>query len=154
MTTSTLLHTGEEPPKVNSGHGTAALGPSDSSDSGSDVRGGPGFARDLGLGLETGSTSDPDRGLAGETAGPDLGDADLDSDTDAEGTGERAAAGRDATTPDGQDISVDRVVGPDEIGVTGDEEKPVKPDKGVEQPRDTPPAPGPRGTPKSRTPRR
>lgn len=65
------------------GHGTGALGPSDSSDSGSDVRGG--------------------------TAPADLGDADLDSDSDAAGTGERAAVGRDNTAPDGADIDVDHV---------------------------------------------
>jgi len=119
MANSTLQQTGEEAPEVSRGHGTSALGPSDSSDSGSDVTGGPGLARDLGLGMENGSTSDPDAGLAGGTAGPDLGDSDLDSDTDSQGTGERAAAGRDTTARDGQDISVDRVVDAGEIGVTG-----------------------------------
>ena len=47
--------------------------------------------------MQQGTTSDPDRDGAGATAGPDLGDADLDSDTDRYGTGERAAAGRDST---------------------------------------------------------
>lgn len=65
------------------GHGTGALGPSDSSDSGSDVSGGG--------------------------AGAELGDADLDSDTDSRGTGERAAVGRDTTEKDGADIDVDHV---------------------------------------------
>lgn len=65
------------------GHGTRALGPSDSSDSGSDVQGG--------------------------SAAADIGDADLDSDTDAGGTGERAAVGRDNGAPDGADIDVDHV---------------------------------------------
>jgi hypothetical protein len=114
---STLQQTGEEAPEVGRGHGTSALGPSDSSDSGSDVTGGPGLARDWGLDRKR-STSDPDAGLAGGTAGPDIGDADLDSDTDSQGTGERAAAGRDATIRDGQDISVDRIVEAGEIGVT------------------------------------
>lgn len=118
MARSTLLQTGEEPPQVEDGHGTAALGPSDSSDSGSDVRGGPGFALDIGLGMESGTNSDPDTALGDMTAGPDLGDSDLDSDTDSSGTGERAAAGRDTTVPDGADISVDRIVSGDEIGVT------------------------------------
>ena len=121
MANSTLVLTGEEAPVLGRGHGTSALGPSDSSDSGSDVVGGPGLARDLGLVLETGSTSDPDSGLADATAGPDIGDADLDSDTDSHGTGERAAAGRDATVRDGQDIGVDRIVDGSEIGVTGEE---------------------------------
>ena len=51
------------------GHGTEALGPSNSSDSGSDVASGD--------------------------AGGLLGDTDLSADSDAEGTGERAAIGRD-----------------------------------------------------------
>jgi hypothetical protein len=66
---------------VNKGHGTAALGPSDSSDSGSDV----------------------------VNAGPDLGDADLDSDSDRNGTGERGAATRD-TAIEGADISADHII--------------------------------------------
>jgi hypothetical protein len=66
---------------VKRGHGTRALGPSDSSDSGSDVA----------------------------NAGPQVGDANLDSDTDREGTGERAAAGRDEETEEGIDIDTDRI---------------------------------------------
>ncbi|WP_327076069.1 hypothetical protein [Janthinobacterium sp. CG_S6] len=46
--------------------------------------------------------------MAGGTAGPDVGDADLDSDTDSGGTGECAAAGRDAAA-DGADIDVDHI---------------------------------------------
>ena len=65
------------------GHGTGALGPSDTSDSGSDVQGG--------------------------SAGRDVGDANLDSDSDAGGTGERATAGRDTTAADGADIDVDHI---------------------------------------------
>jgi hypothetical protein len=98
MADSTLLRTGETPPGTQKGHGTSALGPSDSSDSGSDIRGGPGLVHDEGIGLAPGTTSDPD--VAQEPdAGADIGDADLDSDSDRFGTGERAAAGRDATLP-------------------------------------------------------
>ena len=68
--------------RIHQGHGTSALGPSDSSDSGSDLSG---------------------------TSGPDIGDADLDSDTDAEGTGERAAAGRDKASRESADIDADHV---------------------------------------------
>jgi hypothetical protein len=71
------------------GHGTRALGPSDSSDSGSDVQHG------------NANRGGPD--------GPDFGDTDLNSDTDAEGTGERASAGRDTVAPDGADINVDHI---------------------------------------------
>jgi hypothetical protein len=67
---------------VRKGHSTGALGPSDSSDSGSDVQG----ARP-----------------------PGPGDSELDSDSDAEGTGERASVGSDTPAPDGGDIDVDHV---------------------------------------------
>jgi hypothetical protein len=65
---------------VNKGHGTAALGPSDSSDSGSDVA----------------------------NVGPELGDANLDSDTDRNGTGERGSADLDTVT-EGADIAADSI---------------------------------------------
>jgi hypothetical protein len=94
---------------IGKGHGTGALGPSDSSDSGSDLLGGPGLAQQLDLGLKTGTTSDPEQSAAGNTAGPDVGDADLDSDSDSGGTGERAAAARDAVFPDGIDVDTDHV---------------------------------------------
>ncbi len=72
------------------GSGTESLGPSDSSDSGSDVQG------------ERALATDAEDGGAGALP------ADMDSDTDAAGTGERGAAtGRDS--PDGADILPDRV---------------------------------------------
>jgi hypothetical protein len=97
MARSTLNNTGEGGAVTQKGHGTGALGPSDSTDSGSDVVGGPGLNRDGALPLQRGTTSDPDVDSAPTTAGPDLGDADLDTDSDRFGTGERAAAGRDST---------------------------------------------------------
>jgi hypothetical protein len=99
MAESTLLHTQDRPPSTGKGHGTDALGPSDSSDTGSDVRGGPGLNHDDGIGPRTGSTSDPDVDRGAATAGPDIGDANLDSDSDRYGTGERGAAGRDSSDP-------------------------------------------------------
>jgi hypothetical protein len=99
MAESSLLHPQHTPPSTTKGHGTDALGPSDSSDSGSDVRGGPGLNHDDGLGPRAGSTSDPDVDKRRATAGADLGDADLDSDSDRNGTGERGAAGRDSALP-------------------------------------------------------
>jgi hypothetical protein len=72
------------------GTGTDLLGPSDSSDSGSDVQG------------ERALSTDADDG--GQGAMP----AELESDTDARGTGERGpATGRDVR--DGADILPDRV---------------------------------------------
>jgi|KBSMisStandDraft_5_1062788.scaffolds.fasta_scaffold58941_2 hypothetical protein len=120
MAESTLLHTGEEEPDVGKGHGTGALGPSDSSDSGSDVQGGPGLSLNEDTVLDGALSAGVDLGESHDTAGPDIGDSDLDSDTDASGTGERAAAGRDAMAPDGQDIAVDRVVEAEELGINDD----------------------------------
>jgi hypothetical protein len=94
------------------GHGIDALGPSDTSDSGSDVMGGPGLGGDIDdemLDFDRGNTSDIEAGRAGDTAGPDLGDANFSGDSDASGTGERAAAGRDATVRDGADIDTDHI---------------------------------------------
>jgi hypothetical protein len=68
------------------GHGTSALGPSDSSDSGSDVRGGDAQAR--------------------------LGDAELDGDSDRTGTGERHGATPDMEIEQGGDIAPDRIEKP------------------------------------------
>jgi hypothetical protein len=99
MARSTLNQTGESKPGVGKGHGTGALGPSDSSDSGSDIAGNRGLDHDDGLPFTRGTTSDPDEDGRGATAGPDIGDADLDSDSDRFGTGERGAAGRDSTEP-------------------------------------------------------
>jgi hypothetical protein len=97
MANSTLNGTGESAPVVRKGHGTGALGPSDSSDTGSDIVGASGLNRqDDALPLQHGTTSDPEEDRGPATAGPDIGDADLDSDSDRYGTGERGAAGRDS----------------------------------------------------------
>lgn len=107
------------------GHGTGALGPSDTSDSGSDVSGASGMARDTGTDMpleENGNTSQLEHGV-GRGAGPDLGDAQLQSDTDSNGTGERGAAGRDFPIPPGGDISPDRLGQVDEIDNVEDEDK-------------------------------
>jgi hypothetical protein len=95
------------------GHGIDSLGPSDTSDTGSDVVGGPGFSTNLDddqvLHLDEGTTSDLEASHAGDTAGPDVGDANFSSDSDVGGTGERAAAGRDTVVKDGADIDTDRI---------------------------------------------
>ena len=97
MTSSTLDMTGEEAPVTGLGHGTRALGPSDSSDSGSDVVGGPG--------MDEGLSDDQARQMPQTTsqgAGRDLGDADLDADSDRSGTGERNSSGLDTAVPNDQ----------------------------------------------------
>ena len=107
------------------GHGTDALGPSDNSDSGSDVVGGPGFA--LGVdddqleGLDRGTSEDSERGHGTDSAGPDMGDANLDSDTDSGGTGERASAGRDSSVRDGADIDTDSIQSFDDVPLSDDD---------------------------------
>jgi hypothetical protein len=106
------------------GHGTDALGPSDLSDTGSDVIGGPGFAANLDddqlVHLDRG-TNEEEESSAGGTAGPDVGDADFSSDSDAGGTGERAAAGRDTVAKDGADINVDHIESIPDLPLTEDD---------------------------------
>ena len=94
MATSSILG-GDRPPSQSSGRDTDALGPSDTSDSGSDIQGERGFdALDEGeIGAER---------------------VDQGSDTDAEGTGERGSAvlGRRGIV-EGADIAPDHIEGPD-----------------------------------------
>jgi len=94
MTKSSILG-GERSARYAAGKDVDALGPSDSSDSASDVQG--------------------ERSVRGEGDHADeLGSLIVDtaSDSDASGTGERGSAtGRDV--PDGADIMPDQVVGPD-----------------------------------------
>ena len=89
MATSSILG-GDRAPLNPSGRDTDALGPSDSSDSGSDVQG--------------------ERGFDALDAGQIGGDrADLRSDSDASGTGERGSAVNDTEIVEGADIAPDRI---------------------------------------------
>jgi hypothetical protein len=110
MTTSSLdpEYTRTPDRSLGKGHGIGSLGPSDTSDSGSDVQGGTGLSHEVGIGLDRGTTSDPDE--TSLDAGPDVGDANLDSDSDSAGSGERATAGRDDARASGTDIDTDQVV--------------------------------------------
>ncbi len=95
---------------VTRGHGTRALGPSDTSDSGSDLVGAPGLAGQVdGFGIERQPGADLEESTAGGSAGPDVGDANLDSDSDSGGTGEAATLPRDVPGADGADIDPDHV---------------------------------------------
>ncbi|RQT03674.1 chemotaxis protein [Burkholderia contaminans] len=84
------------PDDDNAGRGRdgRALGPSDSSDSGSDTAGARRHPFDVDSPLD-------DHAL-------ERGDAALDSDTDRAGTGERASADGDSTLDEGADIKPDR----------------------------------------------
>jgi hypothetical protein len=68
------------------------------------------------VGLDRGTNEDVDRSVTG-SAGGDIGDRNLDSDSDSVGTGEHITAGRDPRIR--RDIGTDRVESiADDIGVT------------------------------------
>ncbi len=101
---------GKRDRRLGRGHGTNALGPSDSSDTGADLHGAKGLAGDVdGFGLEHDDTSEDETSTANMTAGPDVGDANLDSDSDRGGTGEAASEPRDTIAEAGADIAPDHV---------------------------------------------
>ncbi|HTH73220.1 MAG TPA: chemotaxis protein [Trinickia sp.] len=77
------------------GRETGALGPSDSSDSGSDIAGA--------------KRHDFDRDTELDEHALETGDAELASDTDRAGTGERSSADGDSTLTDDADIEPDRI---------------------------------------------
>ncbi|HXC41004.1 MAG TPA: hypothetical protein VN667_18865 [Burkholderiales bacterium] len=96
------------PPTVPKGHDTNTLGPSDSSDSGSDVRGAQPVGPDA-VPLMRGTNED------GASMGAGL---DLDDNSDRNGTGDRPAAAETADVAD-RDIETDRVVSADNAGLGG-----------------------------------
>ena len=108
MGTSPLAGGGPQVPKRIPGTGTDALGPSDTSDSGSDIVGADGAVDADDLDLSSGTNEGVRRARG---AGADLGDANLDSDSDSGGTGERAEAGRDTLRREAPDIAPDHIVG-------------------------------------------
>ena len=85
-----------------SGRETGALGPSDSSDSGSDIAGAKRHEFDKDTELDQHAL--------------ETGDAELASATDRTGTGERSAADGDSTLIDNADIEPDRIDTPEEPG--------------------------------------
>lgn len=104
---SSTLNPDEEPQQVvkQTSGTTGTLGPSDSSDSGSDIAGEKRHEFDVDTELDN---------HALETGAMELG-----SDTDRAGTGERAAADGDSTLDPDRDIEPDRIVTPP--GVDDDE---------------------------------
>jgi hypothetical protein len=97
MAHSTILGA-ERAPQTPSGHDIDALGPSDTSDSGSDVQGTLDFEADGDL----------------------LAIGGLSSDTDAEGTGERASAIASERVHPGADIAPDRIGSFDDVSPDDD----------------------------------
>ena len=104
---STLLGGRGKDRETQKGHGTEALGPSDTSDSASDIAGGPGLIEGDVIGLDQGTNEDVDVRL--RTAGADIGDADLNSDSDSVGTGEHMTAGRDPQGRPNRDVLPDHI---------------------------------------------
>lgn len=101
------------------GHDTRSLGPSDSSDSGSDMAG-PGLIDDDALGLDRGTTTDTEAGADDVAdAGASVGDLGMDAASDSGGTGERMTAGKEPATRPNADRDTDRIVGAAEAGLGG-----------------------------------
>jgi hypothetical protein len=97
-----------------------SIGPSDSSDSGSDLIG-PGITgKDDVLGLDRGTSEDNDGGyMARGDVDDNIADLDIDSTSDRSGTGERLSVGDDSELRVAADIAPDRIVGADEAGLGG-----------------------------------
>jgi hypothetical protein len=101
------------------GHDTKTLGPSDSSDSGSDMAG-PGLIDDDALNLDRGTNEDSEAGRSDiADAGASVGDVGMDGNSDRHGTGERLTAGKEPSSGADADRGFDRIVGPDEAGLGG-----------------------------------
>jgi hypothetical protein len=101
------------------GHDLRSIGPSDSSDSGSDLLG-PGLIDDDLLGLDRGTNEDSEGGqLSASDAGASLGDLGADSNSDRNGTGEHLTAGKEPNIRIAADIAPDRIVGAEEAGLGG-----------------------------------
>jgi hypothetical protein len=99
------------------GRDTAALGPSDSSDSGSDL-----------VGVEDYDVDDPSQPVDialrdGAQHALSPGDALDGASSDSTGTGERRSAGSDAGGREAADISVDRIIDPFAADEDGDGEE-------------------------------
>ncbi|MFC7515484.1 hypothetical protein ACFQUU_10745 [Herbaspirillum sp. GCM10030257] len=112
---------------LGTGHDTASLGPSDISDSGSDVQPGLHGIEELDIGLDKGTSEDPDSRVL-----------KVEGDSDAAGTGEYASAGRDSVET-ASDIGIDRIdyVNPEDDPDLTDLDMPPPPDRQADrrQPR-------------------
>jgi len=96
-----------------------SLGPSDTSDSGSDMAG-PGLIDDDVLPLDRGTNEDPEGGTVGKIeAGASVGDREMDENSDAAGTGEHLTAGKEPRGRVNADRDTDRIVDAAEAGLGG-----------------------------------
>lgn len=92
---STLLPPDDQTPAPPKGHGTASLGPSDSSDSGSDMFGAKRHEFDVDSELDAHAL--------------ETGEIETSSDSDRHGTGERASADGDENLVENADIEPDNL---------------------------------------------
>ena len=105
--------------KTQKGHDTRSLGPSDSSDSGSDMAG-PGLIDDDAINLDRGTNEDTEAGRDDiADAGASVGDLEMDDNSDRYGTGEHLTAGKEPNVRVNGDIDVDRIVDAQEAGLGG-----------------------------------
>ena len=101
------------------GHDVKSLGPSDSSDSGSDMAG-PGLVDDDALGLDRGTNQDIEAGHRNVAdAGASVGDLGMDDNSDRYGTGEHMTAGKEPGVRANADLDTDRIVSAAEAGLGG-----------------------------------
>lgn len=117
---STLMGGRGRDRETQKGHGTGALGPSDTSDSASDIAGGPGLIEGDVIGLDHGTNEDLE--TRARTAGVDIGDSDLDSDSDSVGTGEHMTAGRDLAGSANRDVLPDHIERIPDVGLEDESE--------------------------------
>src|SRR6476620_5656519 len=102
--------------KTLKGHDLKSLGPSDTSDSGSDMAG-PGAVGDDLLPLDRGTNEDPEGGTVGKIeAGAAVGDREMDDTSDKDGTGEHLTAGKEPRMRADADRNADRIVRSSESG--------------------------------------
>jgi hypothetical protein len=105
--------------KTVKGTDVKSLGPSDTSDSGSDMAG-PGLVDDDVLPLDRGTNEDPEGGTVGKIeAGASVGDREMDDNSDAMGTGEHLTAGKEPRVRVNADRDTDRIVNDEEAGLGG-----------------------------------
>lgn len=105
--------------KVAKGTDVKSLGPSDTSDSGSDMAG-PGLVDADAIHLDRGTNEDMEQGTVGKIeAGAGVGDREMDDTSDAAGTGEHLTAGMEPRIRANEDRGFDRVVDAEEAGLGG-----------------------------------
>jgi hypothetical protein len=103
--------------KTVKGTDVKSLGPSDTSDSGSDMAG-PGLVGADALPLDRGTNDDMEGGTVGKIeAGAGVGDREMDDTSDSSGTGEHLTAGVEPRIRPNQDRGFDRVVDEGEAGL-------------------------------------